>query len=343
MGTGFRLQVFSVFKIQMFGLVIAAFGLSLTACSGSGGGGGTGSGSATSVRVSSQPKAIAIDETTNKIFIANNDTSDKAIYIVNGASGTVTNKIMFTGSSVAPKAIAVNASTGKVYAGGGDRVIVIDESTMTVSATITGFSGVMGIAVNPATNKVYVSDYYADKVWVVNGSSDSISSAITTEIGPAAIAVNATTNKIYVATTNYLESINGSNNVVTRGPQHAITDLAVDSTNDKTFGIVSAGGMVRVYDGGTMAVTQTYTLSGSPSATSLAIDSTGTNIFVADNSTYKRVIKYSTSTGQSDYYSVKDSSYGSVWSVRVNQSTGVVYFTTVQSGYGDLGALFALQ
>ncbi len=41
----------------------------------------------------------------------------------------------------------------------------------------------MGVAVNPATNRIYVANSGANSVTVINGSTDSVITTITTGIG----------------------------------------------------------------------------------------------------------------------------------------------------------------
>ncbi|MEX0800923.1 MAG: YncE family protein [Dehalococcoidia bacterium] len=63
-------------------------------------------------------------------------------------------------------------------------------------------AGPLGAAINPLTNRVYVSNYHDDTVSVIDGATDAVVSTIPVEDGPIAIAVNTATNRIYVTNTN---------------------------------------------------------------------------------------------------------------------------------------------
>src|ERR1043165_2459173 len=82
-----------------------------------------------------------------------------------------------------------------------ERVARVDTSQ---GAIPTG-AGPQALAVNPATNKIYVANYGSNTVTVIDGSNNTTSTVMAGS-HPFAIAVNPATNKIYVAN-------NGSSNV----------------------------------------------------------------------------------------------------------------------------------
>jgi YVTN family beta-propeller protein len=54
------------------------------------------------------------------------------------------------------------------------------------------------VAVNPATNKIYVPNYVSANVTVIDGATNT-TTTVAAGSGPASVAVNPVTNKIYVA------------------------------------------------------------------------------------------------------------------------------------------------
>ena len=74
-----------------------------------------------------------------------------------------------------------------------------------------------GVAVNPLTNTVYVTNYSGHSVSVINGSNNHVRSTVTVGTHPFGVAVNTSTNTVYVTNIsgNSVSVINGSTNTVT--------------------------------------------------------------------------------------------------------------------------------
>jgi len=71
----------------------------------------------------------------------------------------------------------------------------------------------VSLAVNEATDKIYVANYEGGNVTVIDGATNSaITVTDPNANGPHCVAVNPRTNKIYVANFNS-SNIRGSNNV----------------------------------------------------------------------------------------------------------------------------------
>jgi YVTN family beta-propeller protein len=162
--------------------------------------------------------------------------------------------------------IVVNPVTGKVYLTytaysnipeepGGQfitetGVIAIDPSRNTSIVIPNNAWESVYIALNPVTNKVYVSPYPGG-VLEIDGAT-SAKAVIATEIaGP--IAVNPVTNKIYVAdeSSNVVAVIDGATNAITAiptvGPEQRA--IAVDPMANKIYVVNSAGSTVTSIDG----------------------------------------------------------------------------------------------
>jgi YVTN family beta-propeller protein len=103
-----------------------------------------------------------------------------------------------------PFAIAVNTATNIIYVSHGNGVTVIDGAT-NATATVAVGSGPGPLAVDMVTDKVYVA--CGNSVTVIDGATNATTS-VATGTNPVSIAVNPTTNKAYVADAN--NGINGS-------------------------------------------------------------------------------------------------------------------------------------
>ena len=68
-----------------------------------------------------------------------------------------------------------------------------------VIANVTVNGNPNRVAVNPATNLIYVTKYNPDDVVVIDGKSNIVTKTINMTSFPTSMAVNPVTNKIYVS------------------------------------------------------------------------------------------------------------------------------------------------
>lgn len=158
-----------------------------------------------------EPVAIAVNSVTNKIYVANFQSSD--VTVIDGATNTL--NLVTDAKAINPTGIAVNEITNTIYVtnSGSNNVTVIDGQTDSIAATVPAGTFPIAVAVDPQTSYIYVAnngDSQANipgNVTVINGATNTTTTLTDPEaMGPIAIAVNSITNKIYVA--NW-----GSNNV----------------------------------------------------------------------------------------------------------------------------------
>jgi YVTN family beta-propeller protein len=205
------------------------------------------------INVGTSPGAIAVDPTTDSIYVANGlDASPTA------ADGTVS---------------------------------VIDGGTNTVTTTITVGKAPDGIAVDPTTNTIYVADSLgivsdlSGAISVVNGATDEVSATITDEfiVQPAGVGVDASTDTVYIAGSgaDSVVPIDGAGNTV--GTQANLTSepngIAVDSSTDTVYATENDGDLA-IIDGSTSSVTATVGVGTSPAG--VAVDPTTDTLYVAN-------------------------------------------------------------
>jgi YVTN family beta-propeller protein len=179
-----------------------------------------------------------------------------------------------------PTHIGVNIPTNKVYVDNvlDNTVSVIDLNVGKVTATVPLASRPAGLAVNPASNRFYVS--VKGGVAVYNGVDNSLITTIAVSGNPSIIAIsaapfNADTMRIYVqdSADNEVHVIDAvSNQVIAELPvSHPGNGIAVNETTNQVF-VSSAspsGGSVSVFDGSSNLLIKTLTLPGNPSFTYL--------------------------------------------------------------------------
>ena len=71
-------------------------------------------------------------------------------------------------------------------------------TTFDVTATIGVGSYPLGVAVNPTTNLIYVTNAGGNSVSVISGATNAVTATIGVGSNPHGVAVNPTTNLVYV-------------------------------------------------------------------------------------------------------------------------------------------------
>ena len=204
--------------------------------------------------VGTGPEGLAVDRATSTVYVANggNDT----VSVINA---TTCNARRSTGcarpaatihAGPGPAGIAVDQATGTIYVanGGGDTVSVINGATCNARRhsgcgqtppTVTVGTSPFGIAVNQATDSVYVTSLGAndlgDTVSVIDGATCNAThqsgcgqTAPTVKVGtgPSGIAVSQATDTVYVANTGQLaagvfgHTVSVINGATCNGVQH---------------------------------------------------------------------------------------------------------------------------
>jgi YVTN family beta-propeller protein len=140
------------------------------------------------------PRGIAVNASTNKVYVANEFSND--VTIVDGATQSTATVAV----GPRPQYIAVNPNTNRIYVsnGGNSSQSVIDGATLAVTPLPTGGNG--PFVVNPATNKIYMLRLGpTDEVTVIDGITHNFYSLATDSWTPVSHAVNPVTNKLFVA------------------------------------------------------------------------------------------------------------------------------------------------
>jgi YVTN family beta-propeller protein len=175
--------------------------------------------------------AVAVDQATNTVYVVCG--LGNSVDVINGATNSLTAIIVMPGAG----ALAVDPATDKIYVTQYRSVSVIDGATNKVTATLPlpGLpGGVTDIAVNPATNMIYVSgsNGTTGAVSVINGATNTTTATISLSAGSYAVGLAADpgTNTVAVATQYWpgggVALINGNTFTVTSvdllEPQYAV-------------------------------------------------------------------------------------------------------------------------
>jgi len=132
------------------------------------------------------PAAMAVNQTTNTIYLA--DGSFSQMTVINGEANTSAQIVPGGGPY---NGLAVNPTTNTIYALNNANpagVVVIDGSDNTATTTVALTAAAKVIAVNPVTNQIYVAG--TDNVWVIDGSTNAITATIAISQAGHALAVD---------------------------------------------------------------------------------------------------------------------------------------------------------
>jgi len=270
------------------------------------------------------PSLVAVNEATNKIYVVN--SGSRNVTVIDGVSNSTTTVAEPSGNPGFGETIvgrwlngiAINSVTNQIYIANsylysrdlrgiqhfGGIVTVIDGASNAVTSVGFG-SSLTGIAVNPVTNKVFVTvsdlEFFVGPLLGAVAVIDAATNTVTFTQDPndhyptTAVAVNSTTNKIYVTSGGNVTVIDGATLSTTTvaaaspgTPQGAVVvDAATNTvyvTNGATGscpGALCSPGSVTVIDGATNGTTTLIDPHASgPGA--LAIDASANRIYVAN-------------------------------------------------------------
>jgi YVTN family beta-propeller protein len=227
------------------------------------------------IPVGFQPKFVAVDSATDRIYAVNLCGADAtcqsaaSVSVIDGATNTVTATVPVGWS---PSSLAVDTLTDKIYVAnscGNDSacasagtVSIIDGATNSVAMVTVGFQPV-GIAANAVSDEIYVVNNCASAttcgtqpgtVSVIDGTNDSVASTVTVGNGPDSLSVDPANNEIYVlnSTDGTISEIDGASSVLSRvvSPTFgSFSAVAVDPVTGMAYGGNSQYEIVNVING----------------------------------------------------------------------------------------------
>ncbi len=218
------------------------------------------------------PTGLGIDASIDKVFVSNDYSSNSVDYI-DVASGNTVGTITF--GAAYGQGVAANPVTHKAYATDWGTVYVIDTLTNTTTGSSIAVGGTtvswFGVAVNSATNRIYVTDTTSTgQVFVIDGNTDSQIVAATMAVGmnPEGIAIHEAASRAYVANSGggTVSVIDTTSNTVVTTITVGITPMAVavQPSANRAYVTNSGSGTVSVIDTTTNTVVKSITVGTGP-------------------------------------------------------------------------------
>jgi YVTN family beta-propeller protein len=217
--------------------------------------------------VSSNPYQIALNHDGTKVYVF--DGSSDGARVLSTATMAVLASLPAAGGA---NGVARHPSNNEIYVSVGSSVIVISTISDTITATITGFTGIAftsDIVFSPDGLTAYVTGYNdsTSYVFVLDTTTKTITTTITVGANQAALAITPDGFKVYgcsrVEGKFYI--INTSTNEVatTVTVGFPITGCVFHPTNGKMY-VADANGFIKVLDAVTKSVLANITVGETP-------------------------------------------------------------------------------
>jgi len=162
------------------------------------------------ISLASRPERIAVNATTNKIYVAATYPS-ASIIVIDGSTDSIIRTITDP-HLTSPIDLDVNAITNTIYVANGcfsssrcNDLVIIDGANDSVTSVLPVGNGAAAVAVDPETNFIYVANSgnydanQAGSITVIDAATNATTTLTDPNLAyPYRIAVNPTINKIYV-------------------------------------------------------------------------------------------------------------------------------------------------
>src|SRR6266571_1819043 len=167
-------------------------------------------------RVIHVPTAVVYDSHIDRIFVTNGHslatgTGANTISVLDGSTNQLLSEVPVND----PRGIAYDSSNNYLYVASASGISIISDATSTVISNVTLGKGASGVAYNPYSNKVYVSNYLSSSVSILDGSTNALVANVTVGAYPTGIAYDSH-NNVYVNSvqSGIVSIIDGSTNAV---------------------------------------------------------------------------------------------------------------------------------
>ncbi|GEM_PF-2648953 len=189
----------------------------------------------------------------------------------------------------------------------------------------------ISVAVNPETNKIYVSNLRSDTVSIVDGSKNILITNLSVGTSPQGIDVNPKTNLVYVVNqlSNSVSIIDGSLNTVTTTVNvgKKPTSVRVNPKTNKIYVTNQDDNSVTVIDGSTNTILTTISVGKGPQG--LAINTVTNKIYVANSTSDTiSVIDGATNAVLKTIQEISTNPFG----IALDENRNKIFVATITSG-----------
>ncbi len=227
------------------------------------------------IPVGIHPWGEVVNPAGTRLYVANEASS--TVSVINTMANTVVDTIATTGL---PRALAINSAGTTLFVGGFDKVQMVNTATDTVTATIPVGQLITSIAVSPDGAHAYVLNNGTGSISVIDTATAAVSA--TWNIFGGAIALSPDGAHLYVAGGGYglnvVDTATGSVTATVATGTGVVYAIALNPAGTTAY--VTNTTSVFAVDLTTDTVTATVPVGSYP--LNLAVDSTGTSVYVAN-------------------------------------------------------------
>jgi DNA-binding beta-propeller fold protein YncE len=238
---------------------------------------------------SSSPCAIAVNESTNTIYVAGHGAERERgrgiVTVIDGTTYSTTDISVFN----SPIGIAINDVTNRIYVLSYSVAISVIDGLTNAELDIPTLGGgpVNNILVNKVTNKIYSvpCGNSTHTLYVLDGVSNRIT-VIDVAKPSCHTALDPTINKVYISgaglDSGALSIVDGVTNAVVKVPLAlgSITAVAANATSNKIY-VVGLKGVAAI-DGATYGVTYAMVITPTLRGLGVAIDEQHNKVYVLE-------------------------------------------------------------
>jgi DNA-binding beta-propeller fold protein YncE len=151
-------------------------------------------------------KHFAANPLNNRVYISHNNFFG-AVTVVDGNTNTVIAQVRTAGQFTI--GIRVDFVRNLIHAADETGTVnMIDGNTNTLIAETTLSTELVGLSVNPFTNRIYVADFAQNQVDIVDGNRRQQIGRVPTDIGPRQSAIDLLHERLFVTTNASVSVIN---------------------------------------------------------------------------------------------------------------------------------------
>ncbi len=155
------------------------------------------------------PFGVAVNEPLNRVYVSDRDRQE-ILTLDGGGNLLASQTIRPQPAGAVPYALAFNPNTSRLYVGlavgGSVNRVQAYQATLgglllldTILVGQGGVDGGGGLAVNPATNRIYMTNSASNTVSAIDGLTNRVRTTIPVGVDPFGVAANSVTGLIYVA------------------------------------------------------------------------------------------------------------------------------------------------
>ncbi len=238
---------------------------------------------------------VATNPLSHRVYVG----GDLKLYVIDGQTGVIIDSVAL---NVNIFSLAVNHDTNRIYVAAMTlgatqeaEIIVIDgsDNSILTSIPVGGFPRnlLLGITVDPSTNRIYVTDILAEEILVIDGVTDTIAASVPIANPQDSIEINPVTRRLYVTDGAGLLSVLDADTLAVIDtitlPIAAAGRIAVNSFTNRIYVSNALGYSTAfvVIDGETDEIVTTFTMDSVTNG--IALNSATNRIYLVNNGLYE--------------------------------------------------------